>query len=278
MIGRGVRLHAGKKDCHIIDMVGSITSGIVTTPSLFGLDPDILVEEQTGNELAQLASTNETTETVAEVSQAVQGPAIKGVEMTDYDNIHDLILNTRIPSAVNQMSPNAWVKVWGMRYVLDCPNAGNIRLDSTDGENFTAVFTSKIPAYMEIYANSPFARPRAIYEGAVPLAEAVRMADTFVKDRFSRNLVIRNAPWRKAPATANQIALVDKMLGKGWQGKRGVEEVTKGQITDIIVKLRHGIKGAAKKVISSKAKAKKEEAKLAMLKAREEVRVGPLPA
>jgi ATP-dependent helicase IRC3 len=39
MIGRGMRIHPGKKDCHIIDMVASLETGIVTTPTLFGLDP-----------------------------------------------------------------------------------------------------------------------------------------------------------------------------------------------------------------------------------------------
>ena len=43
-IGRGMRLspQTGKTDCHIIDFVDSTSriSGIVTSPTLFGLDPD----------------------------------------------------------------------------------------------------------------------------------------------------------------------------------------------------------------------------------------------
>ena len=35
MIGRGMRLCAGKKNCHIIDMVASLEAGIVTTPTLY---------------------------------------------------------------------------------------------------------------------------------------------------------------------------------------------------------------------------------------------------
>ena len=35
MIGRGMRLYAGKKNCHVIDMVASLEAGIVTTPTLY---------------------------------------------------------------------------------------------------------------------------------------------------------------------------------------------------------------------------------------------------
>ncbi|RPB05310.1 P-loop containing nucleoside triphosphate hydrolase protein [Choiromyces venosus 120613-1] len=49
MIGRGLRKseNTGKTDCHIIDMVTNLSHGIVTTPTLFGLDPDMLVNEMT---------------------------------------------------------------------------------------------------------------------------------------------------------------------------------------------------------------------------------------
>lgn len=47
-IGRGMRLspQTGKNDCHIIDFVDSTSRvpGIVSTPTLFGLNPDELIE------------------------------------------------------------------------------------------------------------------------------------------------------------------------------------------------------------------------------------------
>ena len=56
MIGRGMRLSPGKKDCHVIDMVGSVkTHGVVTTPTLFGLDPNEIVSEETADGLRQRA-------------------------------------------------------------------------------------------------------------------------------------------------------------------------------------------------------------------------------
>ena len=45
MVGRGMRLYPGKGNCHIVDMVASLETGIVTTPTLFGLDTSELVQE-----------------------------------------------------------------------------------------------------------------------------------------------------------------------------------------------------------------------------------------
>lgn len=56
MIGRGMRLSPGKRDCHVIDMIGSVkTHGVVTTPSLFGLDPNEIVSEESADGLRERA-------------------------------------------------------------------------------------------------------------------------------------------------------------------------------------------------------------------------------
>lgn len=48
-IGRGMRLSpaTGKQDCRIIDFVEAIdrVGGVISSPTLFGLDPDLLVVE-----------------------------------------------------------------------------------------------------------------------------------------------------------------------------------------------------------------------------------------
>jgi len=47
MIGRGMRLHPGKTDCYVLDMMGNVERGIVTVPTLMGLDPDEVLEDET---------------------------------------------------------------------------------------------------------------------------------------------------------------------------------------------------------------------------------------
>ncbi|KAI5297769.1 hypothetical protein KEM55_004260, partial [Ascosphaera atra] len=54
MVGRGLRLYPGKKDCHIIDIVGSLETGIVTTPTLFGLHPDEGLKEVSAEDMDKL--------------------------------------------------------------------------------------------------------------------------------------------------------------------------------------------------------------------------------
>ena len=57
MIGRGMRLSPGKTDCHVIDMIASVkTHGVVTTPTLFGLDPNEVVSKETADVLRQRAA------------------------------------------------------------------------------------------------------------------------------------------------------------------------------------------------------------------------------
>lgn len=46
MLGRGLRKSekTGKVDCLVLDLVGNSTQGIVCTPTLFGIDPDTVIE------------------------------------------------------------------------------------------------------------------------------------------------------------------------------------------------------------------------------------------
>lgn len=100
MIGRGMRLHPGKENCHVIDMVASLEAGIVTTPTLFGLDPAEMVEEahvedmKAKQERKELEVKRE--ESVAESWSPTlpmrQTP--RNITFTDYDSIYDLIDDT----------------------------------------------------------------------------------------------------------------------------------------------------------------------------------------
>ncbi|CAI4210553.1 unnamed protein product [Parascedosporium putredinis] len=100
MIGRGMRLYPDKKDCHVIDMVSSLETGIVTTPTLFGLDP-------------------------GELGSALD-PNTK-VTFTQYSSVLDLIADTSGEKHIRTLSPNAWVQVAPDRYVLTAPNGTYLR-------------------------------------------------------------------------------------------------------------------------------------------------------
>ncbi|GAA6059855.1 hypothetical protein JCM10212_007060 [Sporobolomyces blumeae] len=59
MLGRGLRLspETGKENCLVIDLVGNgtATGGVVCTPTLFGIDPDVEIDRQSTSELRELS-------------------------------------------------------------------------------------------------------------------------------------------------------------------------------------------------------------------------------
>lgn len=46
MIGRGLRLFPGKENCLILDLVDNTHHGLVCAPTLFGIDPDDVIESK----------------------------------------------------------------------------------------------------------------------------------------------------------------------------------------------------------------------------------------
>lgn len=129
MIGRGMRLHPSKKDCHIIDMVGTIAKGIVTVPTLFGLDPSEMVDGATvegmkakAEELAEMAAEGEeevNEETIDETGSELHSePRPLNITFTEYETVWDLIADSAEELHIRRSSEFAWVTVSRDRYVL----------------------------------------------------------------------------------------------------------------------------------------------------------------
>lgn len=141
MIGRGMRLYPGKADCHIIDMVGVLKRGIATVPTLFGLDPDELLEELSPEQLQklkakreqeaekrrlELALAREREEAEREEAgegegegEAGEGEGVKlSVEFTDYENVFDLLKDAKESFAIRGLSQYSWVSISKGKHVL----------------------------------------------------------------------------------------------------------------------------------------------------------------
>lgn len=121
----------GKKDCRIIDFVDSIgrVNGVVSTPSLFGLDPSELVDgmynlsysyakliETIADEsLADLEERAEKTEksegsgTPQSRSPPHNVPQPKVVTYTDYENPFGFVAGSSGAPEIAVLSSNAWV-------------------------------------------------------------------------------------------------------------------------------------------------------------------------
>jgi len=288
MIGRGLRKHDGKKNCHVIDMVASLETGIVTTPTLFGLDPQELVKDAdatTMKELKDRKSSEREREAKAseasEVSRQSDSRTQKltgNVTFTDYDNVSDLIEDTSGERHIRALSPFAWVQIDENRYILSSSNGDFLTIKRGEGENSQAevVFNQKLPAGLNPKYKAPYMRPRTIamadtFEGAVSAA------DTAAQEKFPFEIVHKNAGWRRRPATQAQVDMLNKYRGE--DEKLTVDDVTKGRAGDQITKLKHGARGRFGRITALKKKVLKGEDRKERwrdLQKRQEVRVGPV--
>lgn len=288
MIGRGMRLHPGKANCHVIDMVASLNVGVVTTPTLFGLDPAEMINEANVEELKSEKERKEL-EGVREQRAADLTPAAslsskgagRSITFTDYDSVFDLIDDSSGERHIRGISQLAWVMVGQDRYVLSSQGGSYITIEKSDlglSSTFTVIFTQKMPDRLMAANNSskPYMRPREIAKSEA-LADAVHAADTFASQKFQWKFVHNGQAWRKGPATEGQLVLLNKMRPMNDQLKP--DTITKGRATDLISKIKFGAKGRFNKMEATKRKKAKVNEKLRQvddLRQLEHVRVGPI--
>ncbi|KAI1075613.1 P-loop containing nucleoside triphosphate hydrolase protein [Whalleya microplaca] len=287
MIGRGMRLHPDKTNCHIIDMVSSLENGVVTTPTLFGLDPSELVDEASTDDLRGLKEKNlqerkeaevERTEQALAASPGAPNEELKGnITFIEYDSVLDLVADTSGERHIRSISQNAWVHTQPDKYVLSGPNGTFIRLEKEDGM-FVAYEVRALPVGVSKRTKSPFAAPRLLLEAST-LSDAVHGADKYASERFPRTLISRHQPWRRGPPTDGQLEFLNKFRGEG--NKLKPTDITKGKAADMISKVRHGARGRFRALEADQRRKQRQqlaqEQKEAM-RLRENVTVGPLSA
>lgn len=209
MIGRGMRLHPDKKNCHIIDMVSSLETGIVTTPTLFGLDPNELVEKASVDDMRKIKD-----QKAAEAEQQQQQGNTSGassnaspaVTFTDYSSVLDLIADTSGERHIRAISQYAWVQVGPERFVLSAPSGSYIRIERIAAEQKSSSSSSEAPTYHAVeiralpqgVAKSPYSAPREILKAAT-FDDAVHGADSYAASAFPHSFIERRQSWRKLP-------------------------------------------------------------------------------
>jgi len=288
MIGRGMRLYPGKENCHIIDMVASLEGGIVTTPTLFGLDPSEIIAEADPENLKKLKERKER-ERLREEQKArvIADPAVTGQSvtnaftLTDYDSVNDLIDDTSGERYIRAISRYVWVCVGPDRYVLvNGTNGSHLMIERQSGAKlFQIKFTAKIQSAGD-WTKSPFMRPRVIGSSDT-FESAVHAGDTFAKKHFIQPLIIhstRGGGWRATPATDSQIVFLNKF--RDMDNQMTPADINKGKASDMITKIKFGARGHFNKLKvakrSSETIIRKERAWQDQQKS-ELVEVGPLP-
>ncbi|RYC54129.1 hypothetical protein CHU98_g12080 [Xylaria longipes] len=285
MIGRGMRLHPGKANCHIIDMVSSLSTGIVTIPTLFGLDPSQLVKEVSVDAMKDLKSRKEAEKVRGGAALAVN-PSVSdakcdsSVTFVEYDSVLDLISDTSGEKHIRSISKNAWVQVGPHRYILSGPEGTYIRLEKAEKEaEDQAEFVAwEIRALPKGVSKSPFAAPRKLLQAAT-FTDAVHGADKYASEKYPHMLIARYMSWRKSPATEGQLKFLNKLRGE--KEKLKMTDINKGKAADMITKIQHGARGRFAMLEADKRRAERQVSLREQEKAmrlREQVSVGPLLA
>ena len=253
MIGRGMRLYPGKDNCHVIDMVASLETGIVTVPTLFGLDPSEIATGSTSSDLRdrkerQIEEARTMSTTLDLASSLTQNHDISNarLDITHYDTVHDLLDDTSGERHVRAISQNAWVQVDKERYILATPGH-TLTLETSDDPDTTLKAQSKAainsaepqpaPARFivkykyklppDVKSKATQSKPRTIAT-ATTLTAALHAADTFAASKLERIFIITSSPWRKSPATETQLAFLNGLRSEDGEGLLTSDMITKG--------------------------------------------------
>jgi ATP-dependent helicase IRC3 len=272
MIGRGLRLFPGKKDCHIIDMVASLATGVLSSPTLFGLDPDEVLDKSSAEDIQEKMDKPKEPVPSPDIAEQYDGSDNDmKLEFTTYDSIYDLLGDMQSERHIRSISPHAWVRTGDDRYMLS-DSSGWITIDKED-DLFTAQHVMKFNDPLTKVVQ--YTRPRKVASGS-DLETIVRSADTFANSKFDQHFISTRKPWRRAPATPGQIKMLNAARIRDHAVKE--EDLTRGQAADMITKLKYGGKKRFKDLETVKRKKMRQVDDMDKLQRRVDVKVGPVEA
>ncbi|KAJ8297364.1 putative ATP-dependent helicase IRC3 [Rhodotorula toruloides] len=279
MIGRGLRLspHTDKKDCLIIDLLGSAerSGGMMCTPTLFGLDPDTEIIGKSTEELEEMDKEEEEGE---EKEEEEKSPVrrLHSIQYQHFTTAFDLaehLANPRDPktgenvtpetrrwtgeggNSVARLSRNAWVGCGNNVFILQLMNSGWVKMSPHPEHGFMAQIFRSFPNVGERKSQAVFSQ--TIATGYSP-RECLLKADTYLKNHrtFKTYGLGRYAKWRSGEATDRQKEMIiNRLIPKKDRenGKTTISGVWVGKPMDVEVDImRPGglTKGQASDIIS----------------------------
>ncbi|KAJ0118096.1 dead deah box helicase [Diaporthe amygdali] len=250
MIGRGMRLHKGKENCHVMDMVASFETGIVTVPTLFGLDPGELVSSASVDDMKSTKERKEAEKIRQEHAYDEATPVVsqgvpQKITFTEYDSVFDLISDTSGERHIHAISQYSWVQVGHDKFVLTSGSGTYLRLmkdekddaQDLDSSFWRAFVVRALPASV---SKAPYAQPHEILK-ATNFTDAVHGADSYAQKNFLHVMISRRQRWREGPPTEGQLKFLNKLRAE--DDKLMVNDIKKGKAADMITKIKHGARG-----------------------------------
>lgn len=276
MIGRGLRLYPGKMDCHIIDMVATLDTGVISTPTLFGLHPDEVLTNATTDKMKErkTSADHEIGESKLPIESESEMPGDIKLTFTKFDTIYDLIHDMKSEKHIRSISHYAWVRVGENKYLLS-GGSGWLTLQQKDpSDQYSAQYiVYHVMSFRTPQEIKKFTRPRLI-AGADDFESAVRAADTFAASHFRDHYISLRQKWRSNTASESQLQFLNAAKIRQEEIKPG--DLTRGQAADLITKLRFGSKKRFAGQRKQRAKHDEKIRDIEELQRRGEVRVGPV--
>lgn len=217
MIGRGTRLHPGKDNITVIDVVDNCRKhNLVTLPSLFGLAPHFDLKGKTTEQIERALRWVER-----------ERPWVRTDQVTDLDDLryrctHVDLVHLRLPEALAGTARFAWTQVGPRVY----------RLGLGSGERLTLAPT--LLGHWEAVLRSPDPRlDTTVVACGRDLQTTVRTAEQFVREvrDDSLGLVDAFARWRSQSATDKQLRRIRQA------GVAVPRRITRGQASHLLAML-----------------------------------------
>ncbi|CAO3626125.1 unnamed protein product [Cunninghamella blakesleeana] len=294
MFGRGMRLSPNKENCLMIDFVDNFKrSGLVTFPTLLGLDPNTIVKGEDALDLEKRAYIKQKAE-LEMIKNKIQVldeecPIETQLKITEYDDITEFMTScSGINKNLSKITSNAWVAVGNDKYALQILGQGLLVLKQQENKkNWDATFQRQLISTSDSINNNNnnsnnnnnvqiiidkkknYQKDKLIYTRNIKLPleaddidTAIRAADTWIRHSLLANsphmlqLVNKFAKFRLHPITEKQHDILKKYK---IQVKN---DINKGQAMDLITRLRLGQAKLWRKQLDLKKKKIEESQKL----------------
>nr|ODN98589.1 DEAD box family helicase [Cryptococcus depauperatus CBS 7855] len=264
MVGRGLRLSpdTGKTDCHIIDVVDSVSSanGMIVAPTLLGLSHEEMERRESKSETSKTGTEPQPDKDLSTKTEESSNTIDYEVTFSDQDDPFQVDSNSR--PIVEKISQYAWVSCGKRKYILELLGHGQLIITPSNDLVYEISFRPSIPPELAPTGRnrSPYGKTRVVGHAA-NLERALQAGDKFAERQLGRERCLqmkRNAPWRHKPASERAIKLLMKLIGHDnlslvdsqgngkmldlWGKKVSVHNLTAGQVSSWLCARKNGAK------------------------------------
>jgi ATP-dependent helicase IRC3 len=232
MTGRGLRIHPGKTECIVIDLVDvARRHSLQSAPVLYGLPPGLLVTGKSLDDVQRELEEFKDKYPNIDLEALLANRRLTLEQLRAQSSTFDIWSVPELGAFGNGRALN-WIRVGAEVYRLSYPWADGTETIQVDRD---LLGKWQIVATMRPHS-APGAPPlpqrqRTIAMGVEHMDAAAGLAEAFIlqERRSVAKLKATDAPWRTRPASPNQLALLERK-----KIPHNKKTITMGQASDLI--------------------------------------------